>query len=229
MTAGPLRPTWTGPLGLHQPGTSPVHRMPAVAKLVVLAVAGVAVVLVRGPVSALVALTAAVAVHLAARLSWHRTRRGLRATLVVAALVGGLQTWTRGWATGLEAALDLVALVLLATAVTATTRSDTLLDVVQRAARPLRHVGLAPQTVALASGLMLSSIPVLVRSAHESRDAARARGLERNPVALVAPAAVRMVGHARATGEALAARGIGEPEGPAAHGPSGRARTARGD
>ena len=41
----------------------------------------------------------------------------------------------------------------------------------------------------------------------ETRDAARARGLERNPRAVLIPAAVRMVAHARATGDALAARG----------------------
>jgi len=44
----------------------------------------------------------------------------------------------------------------------------------------------------------------------ESRDAARARGLDRDPRAVVVPAAVRAVGHARRTGEALAARGLGD-------------------
>jgi biotin transport system permease protein len=51
---------------------------------------------------------------------------------------------------------------------------------------------------------------VLVGTTLESRDAARARGLDRDPRALVIPAAVRMVGHARATGDALAARGLGD-------------------
>ena len=51
---------------------------------------------------------------------------------------------------------------------------------------------------------------MLVRTTSETRDAARARGLERNPRAVLVPAAVRMVAHARATGDALAARGLGE-------------------
>ncbi|CAM5777769.1 energy-coupling factor transporter transmembrane component T family protein [Cellulomonas persica] len=212
---GPLRPAWSGPLGLYQPGTSPLHRAPAAGKLLALAVSGLAVVLVRGPLSAAVALGVAVLAHVVAGLHWHRTRRGLTGFAVVALVVGVYQTWARGWAVGFETAADLLALVLLATVVTATTRADDLLDAVRRAARPLRHVGLAPETVALAISLMLRSVPVLVHAAAQSRDAARARGLERSPRAVVVPAAVRMVGHARATGEALAARGLGEDVSPA--------------
>ncbi len=211
---GPLRPAWRGPFGLHQPGTSWLHRLPAGAALVALAVASVVVVAVRGGLPgltvALVALAGATVCHVTARLSWHRTRRGMLATGVVALLLGGYQTWTRGWPVGVETAADLLALVLLASVVTATTRSDDLLDALQSAARPLRHIGLAPETVALACSLMLRSVPVLLDAAGQSRDAARARGLDRSPRALVVPAAVRMVGHARATGEALAARGLGE-------------------
>lgn len=206
----PLRPVWAGPLGMHQPGASVLHRAPAAAKLVGLAVAGLAVVVARGPVSSLVALAVAAAAHVVAGLSWQRTRRGLLGTAVVALVVGVYQTWARGWQVGVETAAGLLALVLLATVVTATTRADELLEALQRAARPLRHVGLAPETVALAISLMLRSVPVLVQSVLTSRDAARARGLERSPRAVVVPAAVRMVGHARATGEALAARGLGE-------------------
>ena len=52
--------------------------------------------------------------------------------------------------------------------------------------------------------------------AHDDRprpqtgDAARARGLERDPRARLVPLVVRSVAHARATGEALDARGIGD-------------------
>ncbi|MBT0995299.1 energy-coupling factor transporter transmembrane protein EcfT [Cellulomonas sp. DKR-3] len=206
----PLRAAWTGPLGLHQPGTSVLHRAPTAAKLVSLALAGLAVVVLRGPASSLLVLALAVVAHAVARLAWHRTRRGLAGTAVVALVVGGYQTWARGWEVGVETAAGLLALVLLATVVTATTRADELLATLERAARPLRHVGIAPETVALAVSLLLRSVPVLVHATLASRDAARARGLERSPRAVVVPAAVRMVGHARATGEALAARGLGE-------------------
>jgi biotin transport system permease protein len=187
-----------------------IHRAPAGLKLAFLAVFAIAVVAVRGPVSALVALGIALLARLVARVPWHRTARGLVPALVTAVLIGAYQWWVRGWATAVEIAVDLVALVLLSAVVTATTRADTLLDVLARLARPLRHVGLRPETFALAVGLFLRTIPVLARMSLETRDAARARGLERDPRAILVPAAVRMVAHARATGDALAARGLDE-------------------
>ena len=208
--SGPIRPPWAGPLGLYHPGTTVIHRAPAALKLALLAAFAVAVVVVRGHWSALAFLGLALLAQLVARIPWHRTTRGLVPALVTAALIGTYQWWARGWSTALEVAADLVALVLLGAVVTATTRSDTLLDVLARLARPLRHVGLPPEVVALAVGLFLRTIPVLARMSLETRDAARARGLDRDPRAILVPAAVRMVGHARSTGDALAARGLGE-------------------
>ena len=59
-------------------------------------------------------------------------------------------------------------------------------------------------------GIMLRAIPALLETFAETRDAARARGLDRSPRALLVPAAVRTVSRARATGDALAARGLAD-------------------
>ncbi|WP_087508731.1 energy-coupling factor transporter transmembrane component T family protein [Cellulomonas iranensis] len=209
-TGRPLRGPWAGPLGLHHPGTSLVHRAPAGRKLVALAALGVVLVVLRGPTAATLALGVVLALAALARLPWRRTVRGMLPVLVAAGVLAGYQTWARGWEVGVEAALDVLTLVLAGTLVTATTRADDLLAVVARAARPLRHVGLPPETVALAVGLFLRTVPVVARVVGESRDAARARGLERDPRATVVPAAVRMVAHARTTGDALAARGLAD-------------------
>lgn len=211
MSAGrPLRAPWAGPLGLHHPGVSPVHRAPVGLKLALLALTGVAVVVLRGPVTAVGLLLLVAASTALARVPWHRATRGLLPAVLTAAALSGYQTWVRGPALGVEVALDLLTLVGAGSLVTATTRADDLLAVLARAARPLRHVGLPPETVALAVGLFLRTVPVLVHVAGEARDAARARGLERDPRAIVVPAAVRMVGHARTTGDALAARGLAD-------------------
>ncbi|MDM7856469.1 energy-coupling factor transporter transmembrane component T family protein [Cellulomonas alba] len=210
----PLRAPWAGPLGLYHPGTSVVHRAPAGAKLLALLAATTTVVLVHGPASGAVALALAVGLQALARVPLHRTTRGMAGLLVTIAVVGAFQWWVAGWAAALEVSLDFLAVALLATLLTATTRADDLLDALSRAVRPLRPLGLRPETFSLAVGLLLRSIPVLIGTTLESRDAARARGLEREPRALVVPAAVRMIGHARATGDALAARGLGDDAGP---------------
>lgn len=205
-----LRPVWTGPLGLYRSGDTWVHRRGPGSKTLALAVLGLAVVALPGPRSAVVLLLVAVAAAALARLPLGATARGLAPVLVMAAVVGGYQWWQRGPAVAVEVAVDLVTLVLAATVVTATTRADRMLDALTRALGPLRHLGVRPETVALAVGLMLRAVPALAHVAARTRDAARARGLEREPRAVLVPAAVRAVGRARTTGQALAARGLGD-------------------
>ncbi|RYE75981.1 MAG: energy-coupling factor transporter transmembrane protein EcfT, partial [Myxococcales bacterium] len=53
-------------------------------------------------------------------------------------------------------------------------------------------------------------IPRTIAIAEETRDAARARGLQRSPRARLIPMVLRVVAHARATGDALHARGLGD-------------------
>ncbi|MCV2393348.1 energy-coupling factor transporter transmembrane protein EcfT [Actinotalea sp. M2MS4P-6] len=202
--------SWLDPAGLYRPGTSLVHRAPLWLRLGGLAALGVALVVLRGPWSALAVLAAVIGLAALARLPWRATLRGVLPALVTAVLVAAYQTWQRGWEVGVEVGADLLSLVLAATVVTATTRADVLLDAAVRTLRPLRRVGVDPEAVSLAISLMLRTMPALATLAGETRDAARARGLERSPRALLVPLAVRTVGRARATGEALAARGLGE-------------------
>ncbi len=204
MSAGPSL------LGLYHPGDSPAHRAPLRVRMVVLALFGVAVVVLRGPWPALAGVAVAVLAAAVAGLPWRTTLRGLRPVLLTAAAVLTYQTWQRGWAVGAEVAGDLVALVLAGTVVTATTPTDVLLDGLSRAVRPLRRFGLAPEGFALAVALMLRTVPAIGDLFGEVRDAARARGLERSPRAILVPFAIRTVGRARAVGDALAARGIGD-------------------
>lgn len=204
------RSPWVGPLGLYRSGSTPLHRAPVGAKLAALALLGVAVVVLRGPVAALALLAVAVAAAGVARQPARATLTGLLPVLVGAVSLAAFQWWQQGLAAAIEVSADLVTLVVAAGVVTATTPADRMLDALERAARPLRHVGLRPEILALSVALMLRTVPALVQTAAEVRDAARARGLERSPRALLVPAAVRTVARARATGEALAARGLGD-------------------
>ena len=204
------RAAWSGPLGLYVPGTTAVHRTPVGAKLTALALLGIAVVALRGPVGALALLALAVAAAGVARLPVRATVTGLGPLLAGALVLTAFQWWQQGPAAAIEVTADLLTLVVAAGVVTATTPADRMLDALERAARPLRHVGLRPEIFALSVALMLRTIPALAQTAGQVRDAARARGLERDVRALLVPAAVRTVARARATGEALAARGLGD-------------------
>lgn len=197
-------------LGLHRPGTTLLHRLPAGAKLVGFVLAGIGVLLARGPLTSLVALAVAGALVAWSGAGVRTTLGALRGILLVAVALAAYQTWQHGWPRAVEGVGDLVALVLLATVLTVTTAIDEILDTLTRALRPFRRLGVDPDQVALAFSLMIRAIPTTIEIADETRDAALARGLERDVRARLTPVVIRVVAHARATGDALHARGIGE-------------------
>ena len=197
-------------IGVYQPGTTFLHRMPAGAKLVAMAVISVVTVVYRSPVTSVLLLVAVAALLAVARVRLALLLRTLRGLLVVMTVITAYQVWQQGWQHAVTVVGALVGLILLATVLTVTTSVDEMLDTVTRALGPLRRVGVDPDLVALAFSLMIRGIPTTIELAGETRQAAMARGLERNPRALITPMVLRTVAHARATGEALHARGVGD-------------------
>lgn len=200
-------------LGIYRPGHSWLHRTPTGVKLLGLLVLGLALALVPGRVTwvaGCTALAVVVVVAMSARLPVAAIARGLRGVLVVAVAAGLYQWWRTGWEVALGVLTTLVALVVAGLVVTMTTPMDALVDVVERAARPLGRFGLKPDWVGLAVALTLRGIPALVTIAVETRDAARARGVERHARAVLVPTVLRTVARSRRTGEALAARGLAD-------------------
>ena len=197
-------------LGLHRPGTTWLHRLPAGAKLLGLMAASLVVVVVHGPATAVafVVVAGVLLVWSGARLGL--TIRAMRWLLLTAAILGAWTVWQNGWPRAVEVVGDLVALILLATTLTVTTPVDEVMDAVARGLRPLRRIGVDPEAVALAFSLMLRAIPSTIMLAEESRDAAVARGLARSHRPPLIPFAIRVVARARDTGDALHARGIGD-------------------
>ncbi|MGH3458268.1 energy-coupling factor transporter transmembrane component T family protein [Aeromicrobium sp.] len=198
------------PLGIRVPGDTIWHRMPVGPKLTALVVVSVVVVALSGPWPACVALGVALGIAAWAGVPARTVALGVRPLLVVLAILAAFQWWQRGWPTAVEVVATTLALVIAATTFTATTPMDALLDTIVRGLRPFRRFGVEPDKVALAFSLMITSIPAVFAIVGDTRDAARARGLERSPRATLSPAVIRVVAHAHATGDALAARGIGD-------------------
>ncbi len=197
-------------IGAYQPGTSFLHRMPAGAKLLAMAAVSVVAVAFRSATTSVVLLVAVAALLVVARVRLVLLLRTLRGLLVMMALITAYQVWQQGWQHAVAVVGALVGLILLATVLTVTTSVDEMLDTVTRAVGPFRRLGVDPELVALAFSLMIRGIPTTIELATETRQAAMARGLERNARALVTPMVLRTVAHARATGEALHARGVGD-------------------
>ncbi|KHL15106.1 biotin transport system permease protein [Mumia flava] len=197
-------------IGLYRPGDTLLHRMSVGATLLALALTAVVVTWVRGPVAAVTGLLVVTGVAVYAGLSLRECVRALRPILLVAAALAVFQAWQATWQRAVEVPVDLLTLVLAAAVVTATTPVDAMIEAIVRWLGPFRRLGVHPERVGLAFALMLRSIPALLELGHETRDAARARGLERNARAVLIPFVLRAVARAQDTGDALVARGIGD-------------------
>ncbi|MFF1881790.1 energy-coupling factor transporter transmembrane component T family protein [Pseudarthrobacter sp. NPDC058196] len=199
-------------LANYVPGTSFLHRSPLALKFFLVVGCGLAsFVIVDWGVSAAV-LAVLCGLFLAAGAGAKRLWAAVRPLIPVLLVVGLFQGWQLGAPTGARIVLNILVCVVAASLLTATTPVQQLLDGVVRLARPFERFGADPERFALTIGIMLRSIPYIAGTFADVRDSARARGLERNPRALVLPVFITSVAYARQTGDALAARGLGEAE-----------------
>ncbi len=196
------------PLGLYVPGDSPVHRLPAAVKLLLLVALGVASVFLRAPVPVGGAIVIVIACYAVAGLSPVVAIRQVWPMRWILVFILAFQWWVRGWQSAVVVVGVIAVLVMAAALVTLTTRTSALVDVLVSVCRPLRVVGVDPDRVGLVIALAIRSVPIVAGFATQIRDAQRARGARPSPRAYAAPLIVRSLRHADAVGEALAARGL---------------------
>jgi len=199
-------------LPLYVPRTSPVHARPAGVKLLVLVALGVLLFAVPTlPVAGGTLLGVVLAGLLLARLPAAVLLRQARVVAVWVVAIGVLQAVVTGPLEALETVLRLLALVLAAAVVTATTRVTAMVAVVERVCAPLRFVGVRPARVGLALAMVLRFIPLVAERADRIREAQAARGGStrgvRGLATIVVPLLVQVLQLAHTVSEALDARG----------------------
>ena len=198
-------------LSLYVPGDSFVHRAPAAAKLAILLVGGAVLFIVSGiPVHA-AELVILAGLFRAARLPWRDTFRQLRTALIFLVPIFLFHVFLTDWVLGLETVLRILVLLLLAVLVTLTTKQTDMIDVLEAAVRPLRHVGVNPSRTGMMLSMVLRFVPMMMREAQEVLEAQRARGLDRNAIALLMPLLIKTLKMADDLSEAIEARGY-DPE-----------------
>lgn len=194
--------------GVHVPGSSVLHRLPAGVKLVALLLGGASTVVLDRPEQVGIGLLVVLGLYSTARLPMRTLVRQLRPVVWLLLLVGAFHVAANGWRRASVVTGLIVLLVLLAGLVTLTTPTTALLDAVVRVLRPLRRLGVDSERVALLLALGIRAVPVVVALTEEVRDAQRARGLTASPRAFAVPLVIRALRHADELGEALAARGV---------------------
>jgi biotin transport system permease protein len=198
----------------YVPGKSVIHRAPLLLKFLVVAACGAASFLVVDWAVSLVVFCIMCGLFLLSGAGLRRLAGAIRMVAPIVLVIGLFQWWQLGGSTAARIVLNILVCVVAASVLTATTPVQDLLDGVVSLAKPFRRFGADPERFALTIAVMLRSIPFIAGAFADVRDSARARGLERNPRALVLPVFITTVAYARQTGDALAARGLGEPEDP---------------
>jgi biotin transport system permease protein len=196
--------------GLYVPGDSWLHRLHAGWKYFLLLALTLPVLVIAEPGPSIAAMLVAMVLLITAKIDIRSAWTLPVGFWVVAAMLAGYQVLTGHLDLAAAVAANLITAVYASRLLTLTTPGSVLIDSLVAGLRPVRRLGVNPELIGLAIAIMLRSIPMLFDSFGEVRQAAQARGRERNLFALVTPVVVRAVGHAQATGAALAARGLGE-------------------
>lgn len=138
-------------------------------------------------------------------------RAALGIPLVLTSLLvvlGGYHVVTGNPELGVVVVTTVLNAVYASRVLTLTTPETELIDAVARFVRPLRRLGLNPDSIALTVAVMMRSIPLLLQSFPNVRQAAQARGQKGHSLRYLAPVVLNAVAHALATGDALIARGL---------------------
>lgn len=200
-------------LGLYEPGSGWLFRLPVGWKYLIVLVLTLTPLIVGRWWVSLLAVAATVVVLWSSGIGPRRALRiGLPLWIMIAAIAVYHLIALNPEATIVHPANILTA-VLSARVLTLTTSTPALMDALAAGLRPLRVIGVPPGQVALALALMIRSIPYLIGSVGDARDAARARGRDRNPARLLTPVVLGAVSYAERTGEALHARGLPAEDG----------------
>lgn len=195
---------------LFVPGDSTLHRVSVGYKYLLLLVLTVPALLVGNPILSLASLVAGMALLASCGTGLRHAWTLPPALWVLVAVLAGYQVVVGSLDLAVVVGANLVTAVYASRILTITTPGAVLIDALVAALRPFERFGVKADLVGLAVAIMVRSVPLLLDSFDQVRQAARARGQERNLFLLVTPVVVRAVGQAQATGAALAARGLGE-------------------
>lgn len=186
-----------------------MHRCPLGIKYLLLMLIGAGPLVMRNVViSGLAVLVAGAFVVLGAKMDITELVIG-PGFLVANGLIVAYQAIFHDWREGVTFICGMLALLWLCRILTTTTSVAQLMDGIAACAKPFRFLGAKPEQLALTVSIMWSSIPYLLVSIRNVRDAARARGI-RPSWRFLSPVLIAAVGHALAIGEALQARGLSD-------------------
>jgi biotin transport system permease protein len=190
-------------------GDTWLHRMPVRSKLAALLVISLGLFLVERPLPLGIAAGLGAFVYVRLGMRPGEAFRRIRPVLFTIAILGLFNLIFLPAAEALASVLRLVALLLAAASVTATTTIAAFIDTLTALARPLERIGLLKAAdVGLAFGLVMRFVPEIHMRYARLKEAHQARGVPVRLHRLLAPLIISVLKDADAIAEAIDARGI---------------------
>jgi biotin transport system permease protein len=196
-------------LSLYIAAETPLHRLPAGHKLLIVVVAGTGQFLISSWVALLAALLAVTGLYALARVPPRIAIRHTTPILPFLAVLAGTQVLLTTWEQAVVVCLRVLSVVLLANLVSLTTRTSAIIAVIEKVvARIPRHgQAMAPQ-IGILVAMTLRFIPLIKQEADDIRAAQQARGNSHGMLPLLLPLLIKTLRLADQVSEALDARGV---------------------
>jgi len=142
------------------------------------------------------------------RFDWAQVALNLKPVFWILSAIFVFQFFAAGIWPALDTALTLATLVAAAAWVSATTRTDEMLEALKRALAPLKRVNLNPDSISFVLVFTVRLVPFVAQVGREALAARLARGAGRNPFAALVPTVIRLMRETDQIAEALVARGF---------------------
>ena len=192
--------------GFYLPGSSPLHRAAAghkfLALMILCALAFVVDDLFFSVGLAAIALLGYIVGGIPLALAW----RQIKPILFFLGIIFLIELLVADWLQAEHITIRFFALIVMAVLVTLTTRASDMFAALDSALRPLRQLGVNTGKISLALSLAIRFVPLMAATAREVREAQRARGVDKNPLALAVPIIVRTLKMADDVAAAIDAR-----------------------
>ncbi len=199
------------PLSVYVPGDSFLHRMRPSLKIAFLLLFLIVTTIAVRTVPVALGVTAfALALYPLARIPAKVAWGQIWPPLILLIPLAGFQWWAKDFTFAAVMALTLLSAMLLAFLLTLTSTVDAILESLEQALSPLARFGLPVETISLTMALTLRLIPLMFDTVYQVLDARKARGAGLSMMAVATPVIIRALRRARAMGEALQARGVGD-------------------
>lgn len=197
-------------LGIYQHRETPLHRLRAGIKLILLFGLAAGVFATQSFVILGLAAALVLAGYATARIGAGTAFAQIRPALFVLGLIVILHLLMAEWRMGALIFLRFLIVIAAASLVTLTTRSSDMVAAIETGLAPLRRLGVNPAPIALCLSMAIRFVPVIANEIRAIREVQTARGLERSLFAIAVPAILRGLRMAETVAEALHARGYGD-------------------